>query len=393
MVKRILFVGMVESIHCSRWISQIVDEKGFEIYMYPSNLLVKPNPELPSIKIVQPFISKSSIGKLLLRIMVRFFQIDLKKFTAKGLGKAIRHLKPDLIHSLETQQSGYLILDVKKNLIEPFPRWWHTNWGSDVYLFGRLEEHKKKIEEVLRNCDYYSCESERDVKLGRAYGFEKTVMPVYPNAGGFDIEKLQLIRNLSEKTSARKIIMLKGYQGWAGRCLVGIRALNRVKDLLDGYEILIYSNPNTEDVVIAARLLSLEAKIPVEFVPINSSHAHLLKLHSKARISIALSISDAISISALEAMSVGSFPIQSDTSTADEWFKHGKSGFLVPAEDPEIIEQSLRLALTDDRLVDEAADINWKKIKVDADYGILKKKTITSYNSIFNNKLENVITK
>lgn len=34
--------------------------------------------------------------------------------------------------------------------------------------------------------------------------------------------------------SSRKVIMLKGYQNWAGRALVGLRALGRCEDILEG---------------------------------------------------------------------------------------------------------------------------------------------------------------
>ncbi|MBW1897870.1 MAG: glycosyl transferase family 1, partial [Deltaproteobacteria bacterium] len=103
--------------------------------------------------------------------------------------------------------------------------------------------------------------------------------------------------------------MLKGYQGWAGRALVGLRALERCADILAGYEIVIYSA--SKEVLIAAELFSKSTGVQTTIIPEGTPHHEVLKLHGKARISIGLSISDAISTSLLEAVVMGSFPIQS----------------------------------------------------------------------------------
>jgi glycosyltransferase involved in cell wall biosynthesis len=113
-----------------------------------------------------------------------------------------------------------------------------------------------------------------------------------------------------------------------------------------------------------------------------------MELQSKARISIGLSISDGISTSLLEAMAMGSFPIQSYTACANEWIEDQISGFIVPPEDPEIIEQAIRKALADDNLVDSAAEANYLTIAQKADYKILQQTTIDTYSKILNSNYE-----
>ena len=157
-------------------------------------------------------------------------------------------------------------------------------------------------------------------------------MPVLLNTGGFDIKEVAKLRN--EKTSERKIVMVKGYQGWAGRALVALRALERYANLLSGYKIYLYSVQSNTGVNIAAGLFTNKTKIPIKIIPLFTSHRGILKYQSQARIYLGLSISDAISTSFLESMAMGSFPIQSNTSCADEWIENGKSGILVPPEDP-----------------------------------------------------------
>jgi glycosyltransferase involved in cell wall biosynthesis len=174
--------------------------------------------------------------------------------------------------------------------------------------------------------------------------------------------------------------MLKGYQHFAGRALVGLRALERCSDLLAGYEVAIYCS--VHDVILAAELFSFSTGIPTRIIPHHSPHDEILRLHGQARISLGLSISDAISTSLLEAMVMGSFPIQSWTACADEWIEYGKNGMLVPPEDPDVIEKSLRLALTDDCLVDAAAAYNERLMQERLDSQKLKKMAVEFYRIV-----------
>jgi glycosyltransferase involved in cell wall biosynthesis len=107
----------------------------------------------------------------------------------------------------------------------------------------------------------------------------------------------------------------------------------------------------------------------------------MLDLNKIARISITTNLSDGLPNSFLEAMIYGAFPIQSNTSNANEWIQVGVSGFLVPPNDPEIIEKAIRIALTDDNLVDNAALINHKLAKQKLDYKTIQNKAISIYTS------------
>lgn len=399
MRKTILLVAMPNSIHTTRWIRQL-ESHNWNVHLFSSvgGGVILPHPEMDGVTFHPPLFSRASkIIKARPSIdtpsffaravrLLKCWTIDLVRQLAfayfmpeirvRQLLKVIRKIRPDLIHSLEIQAAGYLTLEAKQQFHDVFPPWLVTNWGSDIFLFGRLPQHKTKISEVLANCDYYSCECERDIKLARQFGFSGLTMPVFPNTGGFDLAGLKIERNRIP-TSVRKVILLKGYQNWAGRSLVGLRALSRCKDILDGYSIAIYLAPS--DVVIAAELFADETGIPVRIIPKNTPHQEMLSLHAQARISIGLSISDAISTSFLEAMVMGSFPIQSCTACADEWIEHGVSGMIVPPEDPDIIEMAIRTALSDDELVNKAAEINWRIALERLDQDIIKQKANDMY--------------
>jgi glycosyltransferase involved in cell wall biosynthesis len=290
----------------------------------------------------------------------------------------IRRIKPEIIHSLEIQHAGYLTLDARNQLGGALPAWIVTNWGSDIYLFGRLAGHVEKIRAVLSACDYYSCECRRDVELARSFGFKGEVLPVLPNSGGYRLDRMRLLRQ-NGPTSARRLIVLKGYQGWSGRALVGLRAIELCADALKGYRIAVYlAGP---DVALAAELLAQSTGIPIEIVP-ECSHEAMLRLHGRARVSIGLSISDAISTSLLEAMVMGSFPVQSNTSCAGEWVQDGKTGFIVPPEDPGLIADAIRRAVTDDALVDQAAEVNAGLAAERLNYSMIQSRVVAMYRHI-----------
>jgi glycosyltransferase involved in cell wall biosynthesis len=72
---------------------------------------------------------------------------------------------------------------------------------------------------------------------------------------------------------------------------------------------------------------------------------------------LGVGISDGISTTLLEAVAVGTLPIQSSTAS-DERLEHGRSGFVVSPYNTEEIAEAVIRAVTDDALVDQAAEIN-----------------------------------
>ncbi len=389
---RILFVAMAESIHTARWISQLEGE-GWDIHLFAARE-VAPHPRLRNLKLheslsVRPPRLDPSVkvvgewplpkGASLARRVAGMFAPSWHD-RSRRLARTIRKLRPDVVHSMEIQHAGYLTLGARAYFVgNEFPTWVVSNWGSDIYLFGRLAAHAEKIRAVMAACDYYHCECRRDVGLAREFGFEGEAMPVFPVTGGFEVERMRALRQTGPPSSRRRVV-LKGYQNWAGRSLVGLRAIELCADLMRGYRVTMYlAQP---DVVLAAELLSRKTGIPVECESGQWTYEDILRMHGSARASIGLSISDAISTSLLEAMIMGSFPIQSHTGCGDEWVRNGENGLLVHPESPEEVAAALRRALTDDALVDSAAEINARLTAERLDKTLIAAMTVEMYKKI-----------
>lgn len=387
---RIFFVAMPDSIHTARWISQIADQ-GWDIFLFPV-FIARSNPDLRNLTVFESFIPRRRVKENHVHSIwwtIPFFLADFvasrikgnktNYFTTRILAILIRWLQPDMVHSLEIQHAGYMTLEAKSILSKKFPVWIVTNWGSDISLFKRLAEHKPKIEAVLASCDYYSCECERDVILAKELGFKGRTLPVLSSAGGIELGKVSILKNMTPP-AARRMIILKGYQNWAGRALVGLQAMHLCADLLQDYTLAIYMA--SPDVLISAELFSQDTKIPVQIIS-SVPHDEMLRLYNRSRIYVGLSISDGISTSLLEAMAMGTFPIQSCTACADEWIVDGESGFIVPPEDPRAVAEALRRALTDDLLVNRAAEINAQTIAQRLDSTMTKPQVIKMYQDIY----------
>jgi hypothetical protein len=396
---KLLIVAMANSIHTVRWIS-LIAQQGWDIYLFPTNSFTSVHPEMPPVNICSSkflrfltnrYKSKKAIIKIpdfLMDGNTSFFSRGdiVKRFfperRTEKLINTIRRIKPDLIHSMHIQEAGYLTLEAKKRYRGNFPKWLVTNWGSELNLFGRISSHENRIRDVLSNCDYLSGECSNDINIAKNMGFEGRFLPVIPNSGGIDFEKINSIKTPG-LTSDRKNIMLKGYQNWAGRALVGLRALERCSDVLKGYRILIYS-VDTIDIIIAAELFTKKTGIETIILPYSTTHDEIMSYHGSSRVSIGLSITDAISTSLLEAMVMGSFPIQSDTSCGGEWFKNGQTGILVKPEDSEDVEKAIRKALADDDLVNRAAKLNYDMLYERLEYSKIQRKVVNNYKSMVN---------
>jgi hypothetical protein len=177
---------------------------------------------------------------------------------------------------------------------------------------------------------------------------------VIPASGGADVAALAA--RAPVPPSQRRKLLVKGYHNWSGRALLALSALALASRALRDYriEVSLFSGP----VIAWTERLRQEFGLDIAISAYLPEHSHAIDRLAEARAVLGVGISDGISTTLLEAMAVGTLPIQSSTACADEWLEHGRSGFVVSPYDTEQIADAVVRAVTDDALVDQAAEIN-----------------------------------
>lgn len=388
---KILIVARAVSVHVGRWI-QNVSGTGLDIHLFDADdiepqsyhALVKGVTAYHSIYYHSPPGVKSRGLRLpvfpgvwvVAEAVRHYMRVRRKGYWHRHLAKTINRLKPDVIHIIGFQHAGYLFLEAQPSIDIPLPPIIVTNYGNDIYLFHRLPEHAARVRRLLQLADVYDSECDRDVQLARELGFRRLAWPVFPNAGGLDLPKIRSLRQAG-LVSQRSIIMIKGYQGWAGRAMFVLKALEAVSDLLQEMTVVLFSVQ--EDTKIAAWLLQERTGINVKFLP-QVSHDNMLSHFGQARLYISSSISDGLNTAMSEAIAMGAFPVIAATGCADEWLVDGETGLFV--QDPEDVSEiaaAIRRALTDDAMVDAAAERNWEIVEQRLDANRIRELARTLY--------------
>ncbi len=360
--RRILLVAMVDSIHVARWIAQF-EGTNTEFVVFPST----PN------RRIHPMIQarlKDSSGSLRVTLAssMRWLSLPLGVLDLvlghrlKGffLRRFARGEHFDFVHVLELQHAGYIAVKAWGDSSCPAPLI-VTNWGSDIFWFQQFPKHQDKIRRLLQLAQFYSAECLRDWALARELGFVGACLPVIPNAGGLHLEGLLPVTQACPP-SARRRVVVKGYSRFVGLAPLALRAIEATAADLGGYEVVVYSA--SLRVRWLVRQLARRSGLAIRAIrPHAMSHDEMLALFASSRVYLGLSKSDGISTSLLEAMTVGCFPIQTDTSCADEWIVHGTTGAIVDYHAAGDVSSWLRNALVDDALVDSAMTTNQQTIK------------------------------
>jgi glycosyltransferase involved in cell wall biosynthesis len=275
---------------------------------------------------------------------------------------------------MESQHGGYLVSNVYGKMAQHAfrPRWVHSTYGIDIDYFIHFSDHKEKLQKMFANINEYVAEGARDVEYGKKLGFKGRNWLFPAAGGGYDLNQFSQRRTTAP--SKRKKILIKGYQDSVRRGMVAIRALVKCKDILSDYEVFVYSCPD----IVREYVTYINSKENMHIsIHESGEYESWLDFLSKARVSVTNNLSDGNPI--FESMLMGVFHLQSESSCAGEWIDHGKTGYLIPPEDPESIAKYLREALTNDDLVDRAAGINYERVASELEYSKEKSRILDLY--------------
>jgi glycosyltransferase involved in cell wall biosynthesis len=360
-MKTILIVAMADSVHTARWLAQFRNQE-LSVVIFPSGPHRRVHPLIRAL-LVGDQNMKVIIAPLMKTLSLPLYVVDT--FLGFGLRSAyLRHLvnehRPEVVHALETQHSGYLAVRAISKL-KRVPEFRLSLWGSDLVWFSKFKHHRKMIRNVLAKVDRLSIECQRDIEIAKSLGFVGEVLPILPASGGIELSETQTLSHYF-LPSKRKKITIKGYSGFVGRAPTALKALEALASQVRDYEIHVYSA--SVKTIRLARRLEKRTGLRVICHPKHSlSHQEVMSLFQQSRISISISLSDGFPGSLREAMVSGCFPIESLNSCGNEWaIPNESASFVNPLNEEEIVK-AIQRALNDDTLVDVAAKTNWELAK------------------------------
>jgi len=380
---KIIIVGMINSIHLVRWVEHLYNYNKLEILIFPV-FPARVHPRLLKILNLKGKKSNIKIAHILPWSNVNFWVLKLMNFLFESffsywLNFLIKKTNPEYIHAHELSTSSILCLRVRSNFRGTFPKWIVTNWGSDLYFFYKKKKFKENLKKVLQLSNFYSAECRRDYKIAKKIGIKATFLDCVINSGGIPIQSVKKIRK-KQLTSSRKVILIKGYHGLFGLAINSIKAIQKISHHLKEYTIIVYS----ADQIVVDYCNSIKKKLNLKYQiysnNINLTQKEMYELFSKAKVYIGISKSDGISTSLLESMALGAFPIQSNTSCANEWILNKRTGYILPPGDIKLISKKILLAINNDKQVNLAAKLNWNTIVKKADSNKIKKIIRKIYN-------------
>lgn len=327
----------------------------YDVTIFCSSPARKLNSKL--VQLLYEYGGRISISKYSSRVPPLAFILDKIPFVnlrTRALTKEIAR-GHDLVHYFEMQHSGYLLLPIIEKLRHQ--KIAYSNYGSDIFWFRRSERHVRKMSRVLSitNLVFYECE--RDIEF-LVKECPKTCRLIWVvNSGGLKVRQAPI----SQKN--RSVIAIKGYSNKWGMGVKAVYSVLRLRRLLKDRHISIFVYSANLHVAILSRVLSMIAGVKCKVYRKGVlTHDEVLQALSEALVHVALSKSDGVPSSTLEAMNQGALPIQSSSACMSRILENGSNGFLVSLRD-RMISEFVRKAITDEPLRHRASLINQQVIR------------------------------
>lgn len=328
---KILIVGMADSIHLSRWISQFdSSELVFEVVSAsPHRRVQKGISERAKNTNKVSITWFSRMFSLPMWIMDRFLSDWVR---GSYIAWRIRQFNPDIVHVHELQNAGYATRRAFQFLGKKKPKLIVTNYGSEIVWFSKFPKHKQKIKALLELADGFSAECTRDYNLAAQIASGYQTLPLMPVAGG--------LARFTGPEGVRNKITIKGYENHWGKAVVALEAVSGLGESLRGFEIVLYSC--NSPVIQAAKRISKSTGIKITTHKKGAlSHSQVMGLFKSSLVYVGHSLSDGISTSMVEAMAMGAIPVQTNTSCAHEWVVDSKTGFLFTPNDLDALRSAV----------------------------------------------------
>ena len=259
-----------------------------------------------------------------------------------------------------------------------------TIHGSD-FRIGTMKTTilKKIFVYVCERAKHIICVSEvlkRDIEK---LGIKREKVSVSPM--GVDESFFRLLTNRGVNRIGQGFTILSNRQ---------LRPIYNISLLIRAIPIVLKEEPNAKFIIagIGPERENLEKQVRELNISSNVqflgwvTHEEMPKLLSRADIYISTSLDDGTSISLLEAMASGAFPIVTDIPPNREWISDGENGFLVPIDEERFLAEKILGAIRNQDLRERSRDKNFCLIKEKALWPVTIAKSKEIYTMVLDLK-------
>ncbi len=304
---------------------------------------------------------------------------EVQRFSERKLAEIfeekIKEIQPDVVQSFVLFSACAPILEVMNKY--PNLKWIYSAWGNDLFYFQNEPNYLKDIKQVLPRIDYLFADCARDYEIAKKHGFNREFLGVYPGGGGYEFD----LENDIRPSWNRNVILIKGYQNLFGECIPVLKAVQKIKNELEDYEIVVFgAEQDTVEYVENSDLVNYSNFSLLKSI----GRGELMKIMGKSLIYIGNSISDGTPNTMLESIIMGAFPIQSNPGGASgELIQHQKNGFLIqdPLDVSEIKSLILK-SINDKTFLAQAVEYNFKQIKPKLEREFVRQEVLEKYSLV-----------
>ncbi|MBI4723286.1 MAG: glycosyltransferase family 4 protein [Candidatus Stahlbacteria bacterium] len=344
---KICVLGDASSVHIKRWVEYFVS-KNWDVHLFS----------------LEKSIGTSAIEHIFhSRVNIRWLKYPVSSIKIK---QEIEQIDPDIINSHFVPNYGLIGALVNKHPLII------SCWGSDILTPPhKTFLHNIRIRFVLGMADLITTDAQMLTDAVGGFGITRDMILTVPM--GLDntifnpANRPVPTQNVSgEPTCSDAPVPTQNVSGecvgnTANLTIVHLRALEPIYNpelfvmacaliKQEKVKIVMSSAGSLKDKI---SMLANKLGVNIEFIP-RLPQNEFANILMAATIYVSGSLSDSTSVTLLEAMACGAFPIVSDIPGNREWIIDGENGYLVPIDNPKYLADKIVKALRNPKLLKDA---------------------------------------
>ena len=352
---KICLIGNPDSIHVQRW-ARHFSQRGFAVSLlsyYQPRVTFDGNPSVHFVRARGPGARRA--GARSVAAMSRFpgalRLVTAARLRAAGFYRELRRINPDVVHAHYVSDYGFLTAMSGRHPMVV------TAWGSDLLIDPRQSAITRKIVRwVLSRADLVTYNADQLGQAARSMGVpQERLLQVVLGVGNEMLDALRT-RMVSPADRTPVILSQRSLERDVYNVDVLIKAMPEVLKRVPGARLVVGGDGALRG-QLEDQSRDLEVSRAVEFAGTATWPDGLAERLGQAAVYVSVPSSDGTSVTLLEAMAAGAYPIVSDLPSNREWVDT-EGGTVVPVRQAGLLADAIVSALNDTARRSAAAQHN-----------------------------------